>query len=231
MAEPAKAFLIEISALTTSQDDLQQDVQGENRVDVDFNPQTLKVTFTNQNAGGDQPAGSSSQYVGSSSSKLAVELLFDTTEAGTDVRKKTRDVAYFMAPALKTGQQRVPPYVRFQWGSFIFEGKVDSLDETVEYFSEEGMPLRATVSLSMTSDTGLFLIGNASSANNAAPGRAPATGATNPLKQAQPGDSLPKMAGRSGLSANWKSIASANNIDDPLRLEPGVLIDLNVRIS
>jgi hypothetical protein len=103
------------------------------------------------------------------------------------------------------------------------------MDETLEYFSEEGMPLRATVSLNMTSDTGLFLIGTAGSASNAPPGRPAATGATSPLKQAQPGDSLPKLAGRSGQSANWKAIASANNVDDPLRLAAGALIDLNAR--
>ena len=36
---------------------------------------------------------------------------------------------------------------RFEWGSFIFQGVVDSMDETLDYFSEEGVPLRATVSL------------------------------------------------------------------------------------
>lgn len=228
MPENAKAFLIEVPSLTGSQDEFQQEAGDGHKVVVDFNPQTLKVSFANQNSGGDQPAGSSSQYVGSPSSKMTVELLFDTTAEGTDVRKKTRDVAYFMSPKLASNEERTPPFVRFQWGSFIFEGKVDSMDETLEYFSEEGMPLRAMVSLNLSSDTGVFLIGQAGSANNAT-ARAPATGATSPLKQAQPGDSLPQMAGRSGRSADWKAIAAANNVDDPLRLNAGVLINLNIR--
>ncbi|HYY96743.1 MAG TPA: hypothetical protein VE713_19720, partial [Pyrinomonadaceae bacterium] len=56
-----------------------EDGGGANDVDVQFNPSTLKVTYTNKNKGGNQPGGSSAQYVGESSSKLAVELLFDTT--------------------------------------------------------------------------------------------------------------------------------------------------------
>ena len=224
----AKATLIEIPSLSGSQEEFEQNAGSGKRVVVDFNPQTLKVNYSNQNSGGDQPAGSSSQYVGSPSSKLTVELLFDSTEAGSDVRQKTRDVAYFLSPKLSDSEERTPPFVRFQWGSFIFEGKVDSMDETLEYFSEEGMPLRATVALNLSSDTGVFLIGRANSANNAVQ-RKPATGATTPLKEARPGDSLPQMAGRSGRSSDWKAIAAANNIDDPLRLQPGALINTNVR--
>lgn len=228
MAEQAKAALIEIPSLTEAQDQLEQNQGSGKRVVVDFNPQTLKVAFANQNSGGNQPAGSSSQFVGSPSSKLSVELLFDTTETGSDVRQKTRDVAYFMSPKLSDNEERTPPFVRFQWGSFIFEGKVDSMDETLDYFSEEGMPLRATVALNLSSDTGVFLIGRVNNANNAAP-RSPATGATTPLKPAQPGDSLPQMAGRNGRSADWKAIAAANNIDDPLRLQAGALINLKIK--
>ncbi len=228
MAEQAKASLIEIPSLSESQDQLEQNQGSGKRVTVDFNPQTLKVSFANQNSGGNQPAGSSSQYVGSPSSKLTVELLFDSTEAGTDVRIKTRDVAYFMSPKLSDNEERTPPFVRFQWGSFIFEGKVDSMDETLEYFSEEGMPLRAVVALNLSSDTGVFLLGRSGTANNAVQ-RSPATGATTPLKQARPGDNLPQMAGRNGRSGDWKAIAAANNIDDPLRLPAGALINLNLR--
>jgi hypothetical protein len=40
----------------------------------------------------------------------------------------------------------------FQWGSFEFIGLVESYEETLDFFSKEGRPLRATVSLKMKED-------------------------------------------------------------------------------
>src|SRR5260370_37107704 len=70
---------------------------------VQFNPQTLKVNFTNQKAGGDQPKGSSTQFVGKGVTKLSLELWFDIALAieqgrgsgDSDVRRLTEEVAYF----------------------------------------------------------------------------------------------------------------------------------------
>src|SRR5574339_193454 len=73
-------------------------------IDVQFNPETLKVSYTNQKAGGDQPGGGSIQFVGSGTTKLSVELVFDVTVAEppkvdggrpNDVRRLTAKVAYF----------------------------------------------------------------------------------------------------------------------------------------
>ena len=38
----------------------------------------------------------------------------------------------------------------FLWGTFQFTGLVDSYNETLEFFSASGVPLRASVSLSLT---------------------------------------------------------------------------------
>jgi len=201
---------------------------GDKKVTVQFNPQSLKVALSNQNSGGDQPGGSSRQFVGSGSSKLTVELIFDTSDDGSDVRAKTQQVAYFVMAKEQADAEnrRTPPRMRFQWGSFIFEGVIDSMDETLEYFSEEGVPLRASVSLGMSRDDIVFLFGSARSG-----GAGKATGATSPLDAARPGDSIASMAARIGASADWKGIASANGIDDPLRLEAGARINLNAKAS
>src|ERR1044071_10316801 len=124
-----------------------------NTVKAHFNPESLKVTFENKSAGGEQPGGSSKQRTGNMTTKLAVELLFDTTDKGTDVREFTEKVAFYIKPDAEAGSgsdsNRVPPGVLFAWGSFTFPGVVDSMDETLDYFSEEGVPLRATISLSI----------------------------------------------------------------------------------
>jgi hypothetical protein len=194
-------------------------------VPVQFNPQTLKVSFSNNNAGGKQPGGSSVQYVGSGTTRLSVELLFDTTADGSDVRQHTQRVAFYILPdpdsAGGSNTTRTPPGIQFEWGSFVFRGVVDSMEETLDYFSEEGLPLRANVSLSISRQDLEFL----SIAKNKG------GGAGDPLEPAQSGDSIQALAGRNGKSGDWKCIAAANNIDDPLRLSAGVLINVNACAS
>jgi hypothetical protein len=222
-----KAELVEIKKFSANSDSLSQ-AESEHKVEVQFNPQSLKLNLSNQNTGGDQPGGSTKQFVGSGSSKLSLELLFDTSATGADVRAETQKVAYFVMAQEQENKddKRKPPNVRFQWGSFIFEGVIDSMDETLDYFSEEGVPLRATVALSLSRDDIVVLRGNArggGAGNN--------TGATSPLDAARPGDSIASMAARIGASADWKAIASANDIDDPLRLEAGARVNLNAKAS
>jgi hypothetical protein len=208
------------------------------KVDVQFNPQTLKVTFANNNKGGDQPGGSSKQFVGSGTTKLAVELLFDTSADGSDVRKKTEAVAFFIKadPASGGGgskSSRVPPGIQFSWGSFVFRGIVDSMEETLDYFSEEGVPLRANIALGISRQEIEFLPGEQGQGGG---GGAPTNLALKPLKMAPASDkakdnSVQGMAGNDAKNGGWKGIAAANNIDDPLRLSAGALIDVNASVG
>jgi hypothetical protein len=224
-----KAKLVEIKWDAKQQQ--AEKVPGGKSVEVQFNPQTLKLSFANENKGGDQPAGSAKQFVGSGTSKLSVELLFDTTVDGSDVRKKTEQVAYFLQAKPQPNDpnnKRVPPGISLEWGSFIFRGVVDSMEETLDYFSEEGVPLRATVGLSMSRQDIEFLFGTPGQARGGA-GAAPAAPGTVPLETARPGDSVLSLAARLGRSADWKAIAAANNIDDPLRLQAGAVLNLNVQ--
>lgn len=128
---------------------------GARQIEVQFNPQTLQVNYTNQKSGGDQQGSSGMQYVGKGSTTLSVDLLFDVThpdEDEEDVRKLTENVNMFMRD-LEEGNkegQYIPPGIRFVWGSFQFDGVMDSMDETLEFFNQEGRPLRATVSISIS---------------------------------------------------------------------------------
>jgi contractile injection system tube protein len=192
-----------------------------------FNPETLKVTFENKSAGGEQPGGSSRQRTGNTKTKLAVELLFDTTNTGADVRKLTEKVSYFIQPDAEAGRgadsNRVPPAVLFAWGSFLFPGVVDSMDETLDYFSEEGVPLRATISLGITRQAIKFFFNDNVKAGGA--------GAPLSLEQVKFNDTVQAVAARNGNPDDWKKMAAANNIDDPLRLSAGALINVNASVG
>jgi hypothetical protein len=133
---------------------LTEEVQRNNKVTVHFNPESLDITFTNsvQKGPRNRPAQVS---VTETTAKLGMELVFDTTLTGVDVRTETNALARLMDPAQQrprrnTSSNQVPSIVIFQWGTIWFEGYIDSYREKIDFFSSEGVPLRATVTLSMT---------------------------------------------------------------------------------
>ena len=125
-------------------------------IEAQFNPTTLQVMYRvsgptsltrpSTNSGSGEVSAASTQRTGFSQSLSSFQLLFDTTETGEDVRASTLKVVRLM----QAENVSEAPRVRFQWGSFLFEGTVNSVTESLEYFSEGGVPLRATVSLSMS---------------------------------------------------------------------------------
>lgn len=223
---PAKAKLLEI-VLPTGKADAQP--TGRNAVDVDFNPETLKVTYANTIEAKDQSGGGSMQYVAKSSTKLAVELWFDVTTSATDkdVRERTKKVIHFMTPGEQKGgkdKKFVPPGVRFSWGSFLFDGVMESMDETIEMFSSDGRPLRSRVSLSISSQDIQYHIQPISPA-------APETPGTQPRQQLRQDESVQQAAGRNGRPEDWPAVAAANGIENPRRPRPGQFIDPNAGVT
>jgi hypothetical protein len=185
---------------------------------VPFNPESLKVTYSNTVSGGDQSGGAAIQQVSKSSTKLAVELWFDVSAVpGTsDVRKLTNKVNYFFVP-IRQGNIMAPPAVRFSWGSFLFEGVMQSMDETIEYFSADGRPLRSKVSISIVSQDIQSKI-NEITPSGGLPG-------TRPQLATSGGEGLQQLLGRSGSPEGWQAVALANGIENPRLLEAGAFID------
>ncbi len=219
---------------------------------VQFNPESLKVNFSNQvtppaNTPRDNARGTAaSQHVGRGTTKMNVQLWFDVTaelpnglanderERG-DVRALTKKVIDLLqlVSSRRNPNTLVPPGVRFLWGSFQFEGLVESIEQSLEFFSPEGIPLRASISLSMSKQDIDYTVTDARpAATPPAPSSGMPSGAapgTNPLTQAPAGATLQGMAASVGKADNWQAIAQANGIENPRLLAPGQLIDLNVQ--
>lgn len=206
---------------------------------VQFNPETMKLAFTNQFSNDDDSGGAAIQFVSKGTTKLSMDLVLDVTApAGVDaradtqnsrtndVRKLSTEIGYFMRAkpdnSSSEPKQKVPG-VRFQWGSFLFDGVMESINETLEYFSADGRPLRATVSISLVKQD--LDVRPQELSQEAGPASNPAT-ATRPQQAARQGESLQKMSGRSGKAANWQDIALANNIENPRQIPAGTLIDV-----
>jgi hypothetical protein len=123
---------------------------GQQTVPVDFNPATLEYAITVNTQG---EGGQAQQTASSSSAKLSLELIFDSTDTGDDVRGKTNKVERMLQTTPGEGANPPPQVlseVTFEWGAFKFIGVVDSYKQTMDFFSENGVPLRASVSLSMS---------------------------------------------------------------------------------
>lgn len=130
---------------------------GGAKLEVTFNPASLKVATANKLQGEDAKADKKdksgtkpTQATGPSTNKLDTELVFDTTETGTDVRfgPKGSMVLKDMATAPE-GDHPAMPLVEFRWGNFVFSGVIESFTETLDFWSSEGIPLRSTVQISM----------------------------------------------------------------------------------
>jgi hypothetical protein len=223
MTELAKAQLIEL------EQDFKNEKSGGQKIKVQFNPDTLKVTFANQLVqpqGGDQAAGSTGrQFVGAGTTKLALTLWFDVTamidNPVDDVRRLTTQVIFFMTPQKdkKDPKKLVPPGVRFSWGSFLFDGMVDGLEESLEFFSPDGKPLRASVALTLSQQK-ILVSAFKDSGKPSGPGQ-------QPLSAAKSGDTVQSLTAAGGKGGDWQSVAAANGIEDPLRLGPGKLLNID----
>jgi hypothetical protein len=249
--EPASVERAELRELDA---DFSKTINDDKTVKVQFNPETLKVTYANQivqnNGAGDQRGSQTRQFVGAGTTKLSLQLWFDVTSypegmaPADDVRKLTAGVAYFITPrkldsgsgsggsagsGQSQGPRYAPPAVRFMWGSFQFDGLVDQMEESLEFWSADGRPLRASVSLAMSQQQITFAFADRGGVGRGGFGL-PAAGIT-PLAQATVGATLPGLAANAGAGASWQSIASANGIEDPLRIQAGTFIDLSARAS
>lgn len=230
-----KAKLIELDK------NLEQPKENGKNIDVQFNPESLKVSYSNKVAesaqGGSKdnstgPAGR--QFVGTGTTKLTMQLWFDASSPDKngshvdDVRRLTKDVLYFITPQNVDGDEtkKLPPGIRFQWGAFSFDGLVDSLDETLEYFSSEGLPLRASMSLNLSQEKILIPVFQGT---GKIPGIDKAAG-TQPMDTAKDGDTLESISSAKGKGIDIFAIAQANEIDNLRRLPVGQLIDLNIKV-
>lgn len=241
------------------------------RLEVQFNPETLTInhqTFgqegrqrvTNESQrGGDVAAGEASNRTGYSSTLSQLELFFDTSDTGQDVRENSLLLVEMMKPV-----DNESPVVTFHWGTLIFEGHITGFTETLSYFSAQGVPLRAAVNISLTAassersansisraNSGLGLSASASLGVSAGLSAGISVGAsiggsvggsigasvsaglsagasigTTPLTFSQSGESLQSLSARAGL--DWRTVAEANNIDNPRTLQAGAVVNLNV---
>ncbi|GMU59036.1 MAG: hypothetical protein AMXMBFR34_07990 [Myxococcaceae bacterium] len=220
------------------------DVEGA-PIPVQFNPQTLKLTLSNQVTDGGTRGNQARQFSGKSSTELAFDLHFDTADEGEtnsprSVREKTRQVEQFVLPEPDpaNGERRlVPPRVRFVWGDLRIEGVISSLAIDFDLFAANGVPLRAKMSVSIKEQDARYeslqVEEGAGSGGAGGAGGQPGsagTASTNRTGAALAGESAADFAQRMGLDPRaWRGLAAG--LDGTLSLSAGVEIDFDASLS
>lgn len=244
MAELTKATLVEIST-----EDRPKEVGQP--VEVQFNPASLKLQISNSIEGDRSKGRQVRQYVGSSSSSLSMDLIFDTADQGTNsepepVTQRTALVERFVQPRPEEGKKQTVPKLRFQWGSLIFDGIVESISLDFDHFASNGVPLRAKVSLMIKEqDHGYQFLERGPGAN--AEGGAPPPGRPSPGAPGSAGLSLgaraslaiggeasAEFAARVGLDPGaWRglSIGASNSLSLDAGLEVGFSAGLSAGVG
>src|SRR5450755_1812753 len=188
-----------------------------------FNPNEISISKSNKW----EPANSSGtnlpdvHFQGEGARSLTLSLIFDSYELRSDVRADTNKVLGLMdAPEDKSNssQHTRPPHVMFRWGAFeTFPAVITQLSQKFTLFLETGLPVRATLSLTLQEVP-------QEAAKNQVQGQNPTSRAAGAQRahMVQPGDTIDLIAADElGSPTNWRQLAEANNLDDPRRLRPG----------
>ncbi len=197
-------------------------------ITVHFNPESLKLSYTvtvKADTGSKNSSDQAAQQSSSSSAKLAVDLVFDTTDKfedqqdDADVVKSvtSKIVEAFVAPPAPDGAPQGKPIPAnpclFLWGTFQFVGLVDSFNQTLEFFSASGVPLRASVSLSLTESRY-----KVTDIRHRVPGTAQPLPPNSPIG--------PALSGAGTDPTDWRGAALANGLETP-RFSAGASIDVS----
>ena len=187
-------------------------LKGEKFIPVMFNPNELTLDQSNQFQSTQIPglATPVSQYVSGNPTTLQMELFFDTYELHTDVRLFTGLITKMLDI---NSEMHAPPICQFVFGTFIFRGIIEKASQKFTMFNEMGIPVRATVNVSMKEYKSV----------------------TDQLKEipryssdrtkqwsVKQGESLSYIAGEEyGDPELWRSVAKKNGIINPRKLKAG----------
>ncbi len=195
------------------------------KIKCQFNPEKLRIskTLTWGSRNVNNLNAPVLTFGGGSSATFDLVLWFDTSEEGkqADVRTKTNQLLQL---TLKGQGHKGPPTVRLVWGQFkTFRCVVTGVEIEYRLFLPTGIPVRAQATLHLKQA--------ADGESGKLPFQNPST-RTEPRKthRVQEGDRLDYLAYvEYGDAGQWREIAEANGLEDPLDLAPGQLLILPQR--
>ncbi len=191
-------------------------------IKVAFNPSHLKFSRS-VNWSADKAAHRDVpqlQFTGSNPRTLSIELIFDTYDSDLTHDKKRKvteltDPIYALTTVEKHGGDHRPPICRLSWGKagVLFQGVLTQLEQDLTLFTAGGTPVRAKLTCTFTE-------WRSNQEDQVAQTKESSDVAK--VWVVRRGETLASIASQEYADSRyWRTIADANDIDDPLRLEPG----------
>lgn len=213
-------------------------------IEVQFNPTTLKLQYTNESTGGATTKAPNRQNAAQGNAVLSLDLEYDTAEGDEngqplDVREKTKHIVALVRPP-KGSKGAPPPRIKFVWGKLSFEGNVTSLTEDLDYFDDQGRALRCKLSLSIKEQDLRLQLSPADADAEAAtkPGQNTTNGTPGSAPTKSPVQTTPAKAGESVQQAltrlnadpaTWRTAMAG--LTSPLALSAGAQLQLGADVS
>lgn len=171
-------------------------------ISVMFNPSTYNVITTGQLAG----EGTCLQFKRVNVEDFTVSLFYDTYENQSDVRKETQKITDLVIPTVTGKKTKQPPVCLFVYGNFVYKGIIYKVDQKFLMFLDTGIPVRAELTVTfkaiITTDEDAAFRGST---------------ACRKLWTVKSSDRLDLIAFAALKdAAQWRVIAEANNIEDPI---------------
>ena len=214
------------------------------KVEFHFNPSEFTVTKANKynptaNKGGNVPNW---EFAGGEPRTVSLDLLFDASiprednrgrsVQETDVRTAINKLFDFMLVDSDLKQQDGrdshmgrPPKCRLQWArdtQYHFRCYIASCSVKYIMFNQEGVPIRAVASLMIHEALDPTNLGGTNPTSRGEPGRR--------ARQVLEGDRLDWIAFQEYGDANeWRRIAEANRLFNPLDVRPGMVLAIPAR--
>lgn len=175
---------------------------GKDKFTVMFNPAEYAVQL-NSGWNDNQQGGRPLQNTGTMAGSLRLDLFFDTSMQGTDVRVSSGKLQAMLQQDVTNASPRT---YKFAWGTFEYEGYMELGEQKYTLFMENGTPLRVRMTVTLRKRTQDLSTTTSTEAAQA-----------DQQVAASQGEPLPALAqSYYNDPASWRPIAAASGIDDPL---------------
>jgi hypothetical protein len=199
-------------------------IETGDKIECLFNPSEYTITKTNDWSFDAQRGENVPKldFKGGESKELTLNLFFDSSLDGYDVRRETNKLSKLMEVSNRltdrnTGKGR-PPLVICQWGKVrLFKAVIKEISQQFTFFRDNGIPVRAIVKavFLQAQEEDVFRPQNPTTSGNYGHKR----------WVVKEGDTIDLIAfSEYNDSALWRYIADINGLVNPAKLKPGQVL-------